>query len=84
MVFPLKFGFSVNYPRIVEYSFTENTMFDTTDTIDSPDAFTDELTDLIDAAETGGVTVPGAYDVELPHTNSEYEVIVTPLDPNRD
>lgn len=58
-------------------------MPETADTIDSRDAFTDELTDLIAAAEAEGVTVRGSYVVETPHTSSEYEVMVTPLDPHR-
>ena len=58
-------------------------MSDTIATIDSRDAFTDELTALIDAAEAGDMSVQGAYEVELTTTSAAYEIIVTPLDPHR-
>ncbi|MFC5970563.1 hypothetical protein ACFPYI_04390 [Halomarina salina] len=59
-------------------------MSDTTDTIDSRDAFTDRLAELINAAELGGVDVEGGYEVNTTPAGNRYDVEVSAVVPRRD
>lgn len=56
-------------------------MSDTADTIDSREAFTDRLTELINAAEQGGVLVEGAYDIETTQNETVYDVEMSAVGP---
>lgn len=59
-------------------------MHDPPEAIDSRDVFQRRLTDLIDAAERGGVEVEGGYDVEIVRSEMRYDVEVSEAVPSYD
>jgi hypothetical protein len=57
-------------------------MSETPATIETRAQFHDRLSDLIDAAEEGGVDVRGAYGIETSRDGAHYDVEVTAVDPD--
>lgn len=59
-------------------------MSNSTETIDSNEAFAEALTRLIDTTDAANVDVRGAYDIETTDGKKRYDVVVSAVEPHRD